>query len=202
MVELPRRFVTSRTHFEMSNSVVSNNRAAGDGGGIFLSVGTNCTVQIDDSRISGNHVPLMTRVTIGGGIAIRNNRGSVTITDSEILDNSTPGNGGGIAFDGNVSIERVSISGNSSLSSGGGIFHGLLSGQFGATLVDSEVANNTAVNGGGIRLSQIASTPHTIERSKILDNTATDKMPSSSVVGNGEGFSQVRVWFSDSGIDD
>ena len=175
-------------HFEMTNSVVSNNRAAGDGGGIFLSVGTNCTVQIDDSRISGNHVPLMTRVTIGGGIAIRNNRGSVTITDSEILDNSTPGNGGGIAFDGSVTIERSSISGNSSLSSGGGIFHGLLSGQFGAlTLVDSEVANNTAVNGGGIRLSQSASTPHTIERSKILDNTATDKMPSSSVGGNGGG---------------
>ena len=83
-------------HFEMSNSIVSNNQAS-LGGGILLIVGTNCTVRIDDSRISGNHVPLR-GVADGGGIAIYDNLGSVTITDSEILDNSAR-NGGGIAFE-------------------------------------------------------------------------------------------------------
>jgi hypothetical protein len=171
-------------HFEMSNSVVSNNQAMNLGGGILLMVGANCTVRIDDSQISGNHV--LSGVAYGGGIAIYDNRGSVTIADSEILDNSAR-SGGGIAVDGNVTIERSAISGNSSLTYGGGISHGVGPGSGALTLVDSVVANNTAASGGGIRLDQIGSTTHKIVRSKILNNTATGKLPSSSVAGNGGG---------------
>ena len=121
----------------------------------------------DNSRVlsfAGSGDLTLTGLTITGGretaanadgAGIRfNSSGTLSLDQSTVSGNSTPedgGAGGGIAvFDGNVSLIRSTVSGNSG-NSGGGIH----SDSGDVSLTNSTVSGNTALgrNGGGIEIT-------------------------------------------------
>ena len=78
---------------------------------------------------------------VGAGFYIVNRGALVTISDSDIHDNTSPGSGGGISFSGSLTIERRRLSTIPPEVRGGGIqFRSSNLG--GLTLVDSKVLNN------------------------------------------------------------
>ena len=147
---------------------IAHNVSQGRGGGIYntpdSTVVATGDVQIHDnvserglfSRGGGiyntGHL-ILDRATIhsnlaGHGGGIYNNGGSMILLDATIRDNQAQnGSGGGIDnWIGNVSLEHVTLSGNSSLA-GGGLLHndGLI------TINNSTISGNTATeHGGGI----------------------------------------------------
>ena len=83
----------------------------------------------------------------GGGI---DNRGTTTLTNITLTDNSAVSEGGGIYNSGTLTITSSIISGNSTTSAfdGGGGIYNRFTGM--AIITNSTIANNSAVNGGGI----------------------------------------------------
>lgn len=111
----------------------------------------------------------------GGGIYIGNNDMKIEIYDSQILDNTASGYGGGINLDGytlqKFILENVLIDGNTATEDyGGGIF---LSGEdlLIAEMNDVIITNNSAGQGGGGVYMENCSAY--IVNSEISDNTAT-----------------------------
>ena len=81
----------------------------------------------------------------GGGI---NNDGSLTLNDSTVSGNTSPGpggGGGGILNFGSMTVSDSTISGNTASTGGGGICNG---GSL--TVRDSTISGNTGGDGGGI----------------------------------------------------
>ncbi len=116
----------------IENSTISENRAAGDGGGVFLNSFAKgddySIVTINNSTISDNRAG-----SYGGGLFVYN-------------EASEPGllNQGSI-----VDINRTTISGNHAGYSGGGIFSRALAGT--TTIYQSTLSENTAfAQGGGV----------------------------------------------------
>jgi hypothetical protein len=89
----------------ITNSTVSGNQANDSGGGIYN--GYRSTLIIENSTISGNR----SKFSYGGGI---NNdyQGTVTINNSTIASNKAGDDGGGIATNGVLNLNRSLISGN------------------------------------------------------------------------------------------
>lgn len=166
------------------NSTISGNTAAFvGGGGLFNSGGT---VDIDRSIIDGNMAPNgaaifnsgssailhIDRSTIkdntvlfrGGGIL--NFLGTLTMNRSTISDNTSGAVGGAIYNAGALDIDNSTISGNTA-PLGGGIWNenGTL------TVTKSIISGNTAVGDGG-GINNLAGTV-TISQNTISDNTAT-----------------------------
>ncbi|QDT92883.1 choice-of-anchor Q domain-containing protein [Gimesia algae] len=105
----------------------------------------------------------------GGGI-FNNDQSVITIVDSEISGNTASSDGGGLFNDlqATVDILRSSISGNTSTEDGGGIYNNDLAS---VTITDSKVNNNMADQGGGIFNEEAASL--TITRTTVSGNTAS-----------------------------
>ncbi|MBS1793092.1 MAG: carboxypeptidase regulatory-like domain-containing protein [Acidobacteria bacterium] len=101
----------------------------------------------------------------GGGLL--NEGGSLTVSNSAIVNNRATNNGGGISAGGLTTVANCTISGNTA--TGGG---GIEVAQGGSlTLTNSTVSGNTATgSGGGI----VTGGPITINSSTIADNTAGD----------------------------
>ena len=99
----------------------------------------------------------------GGGIFAL--LGTVSLTSSTVSGNTAPGqNGGGIHADsGSVSLVNSTVSGNIGGNAGGGIFAG-----GGASLTNSTVSDNTGKIGGGIRTAGAAS----LTNSTVSGNTS------------------------------
>ncbi|MGQ0699256.1 MAG: carbohydrate binding domain-containing protein [Panacagrimonas sp.] len=128
--------------FELNDSTVSANSAANRGGGLRLGEGAPISTAIRGSTITGN-----TSGIYGGGLDMRVNGDGLrqTIDRSTITNNSTGRNGGGISATDSLTITNSTISGNTALEFGGGIYHRL-----GPLLLrDSSVADNRSVSGGG-----------------------------------------------------
>ncbi len=172
----------------ISDSTISGNSAALDGGGILNSVRTTAT--ISDSTISRNTADK------GGGGGITND-GTATISDSTISGNISkvlPGRydynnkytGGGIFNEGTATISDSTISGNTA-DKGGGIYNRFSDPTYAgtATISDSTISGNISITppinipprgfynpsnyqGGGIFNSGTA----TISNSTISGNTA------------------------------
>lgn len=102
------------------------------------------------------------------GAGIRNS-GTLTITDSSLMGNSTDGSGGGIYnFQGTVTITNTTIT-NNSASSGGGTYN--FDGTM--TIIDSTFTGNSADNdGGGINNENGTMT---ITNSTVAGNSADDR---------------------------
>ncbi len=151
----------------IADSLISNNRASGGGGGIYLDVAANGTATVSNSKLNGNQA-----AQSGGAILVANNLGAVVVRDSEINANAANSSGGGISSNGNLTIERSTFVENSAQSSGGGISKG---GTGKLVLTDSEVLNNSAASGGGIRIAPSLSSQSmvsTITRTTIRENKA------------------------------
>ena len=135
----------------IDHSTISGNTASGRGGAFFL-YRTAGAITLSNDQITTNNTS-----NRGGGIFLYNAFANVTISDTTISGNTAPsasGNGGGIFFYKAstgvvVSVERSTISGNSTSRSGGGIFFYKGSGEL--KIEDSTISGNQAgLNGGGI----------------------------------------------------
>jgi hypothetical protein len=115
----------------------------------------------------------------GGGIL---NSETLQITNSSIIDNSTPTNGAGIYNQGNLTITRSNIS-NNSADLGGGIYN-----QGTAEISEINVFENIARSGGGLSNQNIM----TITNSQINNNSAK--------FGGGGIFNADRLGVSDTDI--
>jgi hypothetical protein len=158
--------VASGSILTLADSVVRDNEATSDGGGIF----SDSTLFLRDTLITGN-----TAGGRGGGIYQEDSfYGAGEITDSQITANQANSHGGGIYFydpDGGVLIERTTISGNSSGGRGGAI--GLYTVDGGMlTIRDTTISANAATDrGGGLFFRR--NRPTTIENTTIAANTAS-----------------------------
>lgn len=161
----------------IQNSVVSNNTAASEGGGLFLEVDdVHRAILIEDSDFSGN-----TAGDDGGGLHFYFDDGlytSLVIRNTTIADNLATEGGGMWLYDDDgysVNIDNVTFSGNTAEQSGGGLwfysddgaphiqnstFSGNDAGQYGGgmflthedgegLLDNSTVTGNYAYYGGG-----------------------------------------------------
>lgn len=94
----------------------------------------------------------------------------VTLSDVQVIDNTSGGEGGGIYNTGPITLDHVSIAGNQSESNGGGMYNDAV-----MLMTDSEIgtptAPNSAVNGGG--LFETGFHTSQIERSAFIGNSAS-----------------------------
>ena len=145
----------------LTNSAISGNTAAGEGGGIFNDGELNLT----NSAISGN-----TAAGEGGGIISATDAGTITLTNSTISGN-TASLGGGIMNQVPLILTNSTVSGNTATNVGGGIWS-----NGSVTLISSTVSGNTAgTTGGGINnLGTVT-----------LTNTIIANFPNSDCAGGG-----------------
>ncbi len=169
-----------RNHLVVENVTFTNNRAKADrneyhGGGA-IALDTEGTATILNSTFTGNRAPsggainnLRTTLeirnsvfrgnnasggTIGGGGAVYNDGGKLTIIDTLIDGNTAVNLGGGIftfstsyngSNNGGKSVIKNSVLSNNHANHGGGMWKG---GNNGLVMKNSTVANNTAVRVG------------------------------------------------------
>jgi hypothetical protein len=139
------------------NSTISGNTATNEGGGI-----RSGNIVLTGSVVSDNRaVAVLSHVnSLGGGISVR---GTATIRDSTVTNNSTSGVAGGVsAID--VTIERSNISGNSTTGENG--FGGGIYAFDSVSVLNSTVAGNfttgAGAGGGGIASDRVTITQSTI----------------------------------------
>ncbi|WP_299467027.1 choice-of-anchor Q domain-containing protein, partial [uncultured Gimesia sp.] len=154
--------ILNRENLTLADSHLTGNTASLDGGGIFNS---NSTLTISNSTFTQNH-------SDHDGGAIKNDTGgSLTINSSTFHQNSSDNNGGTLANSAAMYVHNSTLSGNSTLHLGAGIYSGST-----ATL---EVLNSTIVlnestsdvsEGGAVYGSD--TNPFEIKNSIIAGNTA------------------------------
>ena len=160
----------------LSNCVVTNNYGEPKGGGIANESGAS--LAINRCTISGNTTYHAGETGLGGGGIY--NQGTLTMTDSTIIDNqaddspSDDNYGGGIFnHDGTMTLERVTVTNNTATGYGGGIMIGQSLGGS-STLKNVTITGNTTKSGGGIGVTGGAGAgPTTINNTTIAGNTAT-----------------------------
>ncbi|MDX6653242.1 MAG: hypothetical protein QOJ38_2023 [Solirubrobacterales bacterium] len=137
--------ITGNVNFSLTNSIVSDNRASGPGGGLYGS-GT-----IINSTVVRNAAG-----TDGGGIWT--GAGDLTIAGSTIAGNDTgpDGRGGGIYFlsSGTLNLSNSTLSGNQARGSGGGIEADVGTSNLANVTISGNVADSDSTGpgaaGGGI----------------------------------------------------
>lgn len=136
------------------------------------------TLELIDSVVTGNDATGAVN-SLGGGIG--NASGNLTLTRVTVTGNTAEVHGGGLySSGGSVVISDSTFSGNSATLDGGGIsvFNGTLQ------ITDSTISGNVAgVDGGG--LSADAATV-TVTRTTVSGNTATEDGGGLNVISNGE----------------
>jgi len=149
--------VTAAGSVSMDGGVISNNMAAGNGGGVY----TSGTLLITDSVVNGN------TANNGGGIRAS---GTLLVKDSAVSGNTAINYGGGISssnetadavvVDGGVISENWTTSSSPGFGYGGGIYATGLSGAITIKNKAQIIGNGidgggtvTTIGGGGIRTS-------------------------------------------------
>jgi hypothetical protein len=149
-------------------SIISGNTAS-QGGGIFVTSAPG-TVQVIGSKITNNHT-----VGNGGGILVQEDvasheGASLDIVRSEIAGNvSEDGRGGGLAIFGNgaFTMQSCQVTQNSASTVGGGLF---ILNTTPSLIVASVIAQNTAMDGGGIGAEGMLE----LRATRILGNIAEE----------------------------
>lgn len=136
--------ISGASTFVVNEGVVNDNNARREGGGLWNQTGSTMIVNyvtLDGNRASGP-------AEDDGGGAIFNNGGALTVNGSTLSNNSANGllgTGGAIHVNaGTANIMLSTISGNTTLSSGGGIYNNA-----DMTLNANTITLNTAVTSGG-----------------------------------------------------
>jgi hypothetical protein len=153
-------FVGTGDGVTIEDCTISGNQAAGSGAGVYL-YQTAFSSTISNSTISAN-------IATGGGGGVACAGTQLSITDSDISQNSAGYGGAFLLGETNLSASRCRIESNSASGDGGGFFLGEAS----LTIVDSLVHMNTARDGGGIA-AFLGATDVTIVSSTLSSNTAS-----------------------------
>ena len=167
-------------HFEMTGGVIKNNVATKSGGGVYYiddSVDPG-SLEITGGEISGNSA------TTGGGLNVYTKRPGASINNCVVSGNKATEDGGGILARGDYHAQGVNvvhltigedtiISNNSAENDGGGIMD-----QDANIILNCEIENNKAKNGGGIFCTQFEANNGpdgsvVINGGTIKNNTAT-----------------------------
>ena len=126
--------------------------------------------------------------------AIDVNYGNLTIADSVISGNSANRDGAGVSFsDGELSITDSEISNNTTVEGDDGAGISVRDGQFNIT--DSKISNNTTIYGGNGGGLSLRYSEGVIERSSITGNTAAGS-------GGGIAMGGTRLTVVNSSVDD
>ncbi|MEK6278597.1 MAG: choice-of-anchor Q domain-containing protein, partial [Actinomycetota bacterium] len=146
-------------------------------------ISINQAVSGDPVSISG--LTITNGAVLDSGGAVFSNDADLTISDAVVSSSRilVGGQGGGIAsFGPSLTVERSTVSGNTT-PGGGGDHGGGIYAYYQLYLVDSTVSGNTGSYGGGIYVAYSGGTianppaehrgPHTIRNSTIVGNTAT-----------------------------
>jgi hypothetical protein len=152
----------------VSNTTIFSNSASYAGGGIGLSGGT--------TSIYGSTIAENSATDPGGcfGGGVRNFNGTLTIEDSVVRDNRVSGGnsyGGGIVNDGRTTLNRATVSGNSSDYRSGGIHS-----QDPLTMTNVTISGNNASDAAG-GLMQTGSSTGTLVNCTIASNTLSAVSP-------------------------
>ena len=147
------------TEVTITQSVVTGNTAASEGGGLWNQAGS--TLSVSDTILSGN-VASGDDADNGGG-AIYDNGGTLSVANSRIDNNSADGasgSGGGILLAGgsDATVENVVFSGNTANRAGGAIEATAANGlavtlDIDASGFGSNTAGDAPGNGGAIHLT-------------------------------------------------
>ncbi len=180
--------VLNVTGCTFTNNVSTNGSATGLGGGAIYSSSNliTATATITDSTFTGNTVG----GSQGGGGAIRNRSGSMTITNSNFTGNSAVPGGGAVHNTDVISISGCNFTNNSAV--GGGSVQvgtgGAISNQGGGqvTIANSVITGNSAAShGGGIYFQPNADGAlMNVSNSTISNNTSNSD---SNTTGDGGG---------------
>lgn len=145
---------------KLSNTTVTENRAAGSGGGFLAAY----AAELKDSTITDNVAAVS-----GGGFRVAgflNFVGAATLTNTQVSGNQATDGGGFSA--GFATLTNSTVSGNTASAFGGG-FHVVKQGVLQpamAVVVQSAVTGNKAASGGGFYANNGA----TVDRSTVSDN--------------------------------
>ncbi|HEU4416264.1 MAG TPA: choice-of-anchor D domain-containing protein [Candidatus Angelobacter sp.] len=154
----------------ISNNTINN--CSGDGAGVWIGSGGN--VQLIKNTITGNQIAFS-----GSGAGVAVSGANATITSNIIQNNadfSFANGGGGVALinGGSASLIQNLITGNSAVTSGGGVWAAL--GTFPSShLINNTIADNVAPDGSGLFVT-------TVDFNAVfVNNLITDSAGSSAV---------------------
>ena len=157
--------IFNREQLKVSDSVVTGNKSQW-GGGIYND--TTGELTLLRSQVTGNHA--IESDVLGSGGGLYNWGGHINVLDSTISGNDSISHGGGIqnADGGHMSIVGSTISDNTALANGGGIANG-----DGLTSISaSTISGNHARMGGGLLIDTPNFNVTTISDSTISGNVA------------------------------
>ena len=147
--------ITGAGDATLTDCVITSNDAAAEGGGLWNGVGTMTVISstVNNNTTVGNGADQ-------GGAGIFNAGGTLNVVGGSITNNSTTGtstSGGGILNDkGVLTVTNTEISGNSSIRAGGGIEDNSAAGNT-LTLTNVTLNNNSTAsapgNGGGLHIT-------------------------------------------------
>ena len=156
--------MTAAGNVTITNSIVSGNIAV-QGGGLWNGTGT---MTVERVHITANTATGLTVNDGGGGIF--NNGGTLNVSNTTLSLNTATGllgRGGGLHLNGGTTVSlKNTISGNTSLTNGGGIFNK------GALTVDANTIalNGATISGGGI--SNDGASTVSLKNTIVATNTA------------------------------
>jgi hypothetical protein len=180
---------------DVVNSYVENNEAGTDGGGILLagdslgSLSVRCTRVGDNRAIAGD----------GGGIFLTADSGTANIVESFIDGNraegESSGNGGGIFVGSAITIDKSSVSRNSAVRGGGGIFIHDAAADLEIHMENTTVAANTVSNGngGGLQITGYAAGTVTDDPNSPFGKNYPFRILNSTIVGNKANNAQIFI---------
>jgi predicted outer membrane repeat protein len=164
------------TNVAVTNSRIWDNRASGQGGGLYNSGAQPGQAQVTSTVLRGNSAQ--------DGAGAYNADGIVSFSDSMISGNYARASGGGL-YDsgdprgqlGNLSLTDSQVTGNHARASGGGIYND--SGEVDAA--STRIAVNTAAAGGGIDTHGAVTV--TLTASTVIKNIPDNCEPPGSITG-------------------
>ncbi len=151
------------SHMTFSDGLVSENKAGGQGGGMFIS--TNTSLKMTGGTVSGNEA-----ASSGGGVYILNC--TATLAGGKIADNHSGLNGGGLCTSQKcvLNLAGTLITGNRAVDCGGGV---VLQGYESVMNYSSgDICENKARLGGGLFVS--TNTLLNMTGGLLAENTATE----------------------------
>ena len=124
------------------------------------------------------------KVNGNGASAISIANENVTLSDLQISGASFTGSGGGIAIaGGTLVVSGSNVSGNTVTGTGGGI--AAAGATANVTILNSLIANNSAIRGGGLALSATGGNSLAVIGSTISGNVAFENNPNATYGGGG-----------------
>ena len=183
------------TNVELSQNTANSTGGSAYGGGVYVSEGT---ARFTNAKIAENTVNSTVGNAFGGGVYVK--QGTARFTNASLSKNIAGANadnglGGGLclAGAGNATLTNVEISENTANNGGGVRINGS------ASFVNTTITENTANNGGGVDVKTGATA--TFNNATIAGNVATTETGAAGVYGGGTTTIYNSILAGNTGVD-